>query len=293
MGLVEDHHVVGREHPAPGGQVGAVEVGVDHDDVGGLGLVAGRLGETAAPRGASERPRAFPGPDADHRPRAGRRFEGEIGPVTGFGLVGPPQQPPQLVGQPPGVDHGLGPFVVVRLDEGLLVSAVADLAGPLAAQVVGPSLQHGPREGPLEGPGDQWEVLGGQLVLQRLGRGGDHHRPPRLAGRGEVGERLAGPGPGLDDEVGAGADGPGHRGRHLGLSGALLAAARELGHDPGQQPGGGLGRVGIGPRRSGRTRARPRSALVLGHAADGTSDRPEPGHGERCASSGVTGGSFD
>ena len=51
--LVEDDDVVLGQHDPPAGQVGPVEVGVDHDDVGRGRPVAGRLGEALArPRGS-------------------------------------------------------------------------------------------------------------------------------------------------------------------------------------------------------------------------------------------------
>ena len=49
--------------------------------------------------------------------------------------------------------------------------------------------------------GEEREVLGGQLVLQRLGRRGYHDPVAREDGRDKVGQGLSGACPGLDDEV--------------------------------------------------------------------------------------------
>ena len=107
---------------------------------------------------------------------------GLLGRRHGSGLVGPARP---LVAQ-----LGLDP-------------ARAHLGHPLAADVVAASLEHGEVERhrqPQAGL-DQRQVLVGQLVLQRLGRGGHDDLLPAQRGRDEIGQRLARPGPRLDDEV--------------------------------------------------------------------------------------------
>ena len=91
---------------------------------------------------------------------------------------------------------------------------------------------------------EEGQVLAGQLILQRLGRRGHHDPDAGDHGRDQVGERLAGAGPGLDDQVAAGLDGVGHGLGHGPLAVAHLAAAGELGHDLLQ----GLGDLGGGHR---------------------------------------------
>ena len=86
VGLVEDDDVVGREHHAPAGQVGPVQMGVDHHHVGLGGAAPGLLGEAVPPRGAAEgardtrerwsRPWPMPG-------RAGSKSSSARSPVSG------------------------------------------------------------------------------------------------------------------------------------------------------------------------------------------------------------------
>ena len=100
---------------------------------------------------------------------------------------------------------------------------------------------------PLVGVGEQFVPLAVELALQRLGEGRDPDRPARRLGpqrgRGEIGEGLADPGPGLGQQhVGRilGALGREHLGDRLGHR--LLALARL--DPPGQ-------RIELGPRRGG------------------------------------------
>ncbi len=80
--LVEDDHVVLGEHHAAAGQVRPVEVGVDHDDIGHRGPLAGRLGEAATTGRAVEGARALPWADADHVPGPVGGLEAQVGPVA-------------------------------------------------------------------------------------------------------------------------------------------------------------------------------------------------------------------
>ncbi len=96
VGLVEDHHRVGREHRPPARQVRSVEVGVHHHHVGRRGARPGILGETLVARRAAEGTGAFPSSGRDGRPRPEVRFEVELGTVAGRGLPRPPDQPGDL-----------------------------------------------------------------------------------------------------------------------------------------------------------------------------------------------------
>ena len=100
VGLVEDHHLVLGQDGAPAGQVGAVEVGVDHHHVGRRRRRPGPFGEAGAARGAAEGARALAGADAHHRPGPGVRLEGQVGPVAVLGLAGPVEEAADVVDQP-------------------------------------------------------------------------------------------------------------------------------------------------------------------------------------------------
>ena len=79
--------------------------------------------------------------------------------------------------------------------------------------------------------GDEGEVLAGQLVLERLGRGGHHHRALGQQRGHQVGEALARAGAGLHHQVPAVLDGGGDGDGHRALTGPGLAAAGQLRHD--------------------------------------------------------------
>ena len=119
VGLVEDDDVVLGQHGPPAGQVGAVEVGVDHHHVGRHGPVPGGLGEAPVPRGAVEGPRALAGADADHAPGPAAGLEAQVGPVAARRALRPGQQGAHLVdqagrggrrsGSPPGSNDSVSP----------------------------------------------------------------------------------------------------------------------------------------------------------------------------------------
>ena len=89
VGLVEhDDVVLGQDHAAAA-DVEAVEVGVDDDDVGGLGSAPGLLGEARLAERAAVGARALVAADAHHPPhRVGRRPV-ELGAVAGVGACRP------------------------------------------------------------------------------------------------------------------------------------------------------------------------------------------------------------
>ena len=246
MGLVEDHHLVLGQDGAAAGQMGAVEVGVDDDHVGFGGPGPSVLGKAVAPRGAPECSWAFAGRGRDHRPCPEVGLEGQLGPVPEGGVIGPLHQAAHLVGDGgriQGVDIGLGCEGVVsvgwirgRRGEGELRAAAADLGDPLPAGVVAPALEHGEGEAVVGDSGYQGQVLIGQLILECFGGGGHHHPLTGQCRRNQVGQRFAGTGAGLDNQVAPAAYGGGHGYGHLDLPRSGLAA-------PGK-PGGHLAQCG-------------------------------------------------
>ena len=192
------------------------------------------------------------------------RLEGEFGPVADGCVLGPPDQAPDLFGDGGGIGGvglGTGGQRVVGIrgicrpgGERQLASSAADLGYPLAAHIVAATLEYGEGEAVVGGGGHQGEVLVGQLVLQRLGGGGHDDLFARERSRHEVGERLAGSGTRLDDEIAAAGHGGGDRDGHLDLSGAGLAAPGQPGRDTAQCGGHLVGHpptLPVGPAYTG------------------------------------------
>ena len=216
MGLVEHDQVVVGQHVPAAGEVGAVEVAVDDHHRGLLGPLAGPLGEALRAGGAADRAGAVRRRGAELGPHPGRRLEAEVGPVAARRSARPTDHRAQL-----------GPDRARVADRVELEAVVAgDLARLLHAQVVAAALQHREVDVDPEMLGKQGQVLGGQLVLQRLGGGRHDALRPRQERGDEVGQRLACSGPGLDDQMASGRDRGRHRLGHVDLSGARLAAAR-------------------------------------------------------------------
>ncbi len=225
VGLVEHDQVVGRQHDAAGGDMRAVEVGVDHDDVGLGRPAAGRLGEARLALGALGGAGALLGADADRLPHHGAGLDRQLCPVADLGLVGPLEHGPQSG--------------VVGLDVEAALAVGEQLGHALAAHVVGPALEHGPPEA-AEVLVEERQVLLAELVLQRLGGGGHHDAGSRLDGGDQVPKRLARAGARLDHQVSPRFERGRHGFGHLALPVAHLAAAGQLGHQGGQG-GGGVG----------------------------------------------------
>ncbi len=91
VGFIEDHNVVGREHGTATGQVGSVQVGVDHHHVGRRRPAPGIFGEALPARRATECSRAFAGGCRHHGPRPEVGLEVKLGPVPGGGVLRPLQ----------------------------------------------------------------------------------------------------------------------------------------------------------------------------------------------------------
>ena len=118
-----------------------------------------------------------------------------------------------------GADGALG-----DVDERALVVGDA-LADAVQAGVVGAALEHGVRRPLTEllarGVEQGRDVALDELVLQRERRGGDHDPVVVEQRRDEVGERLAGAGAGLDEQVLPALHGLGRRLAPSHLAGAL------------------------------------------------------------------------
>ena len=82
-----------------------------------------------------------------------------------------------------------------------------------------------PASGVPEVGREEREIVGGQLVLQCLGGGGDNGRAPGQDGRDEVGQGLPGAGGRLHHELATAIDDVGHGIGHLELPRAGLAPA--------------------------------------------------------------------
>ena len=98
VGLVEDHHVMLGEYGALAGEMGPVEMGVDHDDVGRRRLVPRRLGEALLSRGAPVRPGTLPRSDAHHGPGPRAGLEVQLGPITALRPGAPAEEAAGLRG---------------------------------------------------------------------------------------------------------------------------------------------------------------------------------------------------
>ena len=90
-----------------------------------------------------------------------------------------------------------GHFFEFQLTSGRLLN----LAHPLQADVVAASLEDRPGERLEEMIGQKREILGGQLILQCLGCGRNHHSFTRENRWHEITHRLAGSGASRDHEV--------------------------------------------------------------------------------------------
>ena len=167
MRFVEHDDLMLGQHRAVGGEVHAVEVAVDDDHVGVGGVRAGSLREARLADRAAGDAGALSSADRQRRPRVGRRLEGEVGSIAGLGFGGPLDQPQQL-----GARRSIREWIDAGYGE--LLVAAEHFFRALQAEVVGAALQRRVRERSVEMGGEEREVFADELVLQRLGRGGDH-----------------------------------------------------------------------------------------------------------------------
>ena len=246
VGLVEDDHVVLGQYRPAAGQVGAVEVGVHHHDVGRGRPVAGRLGEAAASRRAVEGARALARSHAHHVP----------GPVGRFEAAGRPGRPCPTSATTPSACAPLRSALRVERSRGLrrrsppvlgarrssagpvgpaparlvtqlgLDPARSHLGHPLAADVVAPTLQDGvvQRGGSPSPASTMGRSLPASWSCSALVAVATTTFLPLERRRDEIGQRLARPGAGLDDQVGPRDQRLGDGAAHLLLFGPVFAA---------------------------------------------------------------------
>ncbi len=118
------------------------------------------------------------------------RLERELGPVARFGRRHPVAHPIELLGVGGGSEEG-----------GTCTREELEPVQALAAEVVLPALQDSAADFAAERRGGSRYVLGEELLLQGLGRGGDDDALAREECRDQVGETLADAGPGLCEQV--------------------------------------------------------------------------------------------
>ena len=94
----------------------------------------------------------------------------------------------------------------------------------LAAQIIVATLQHCSVD--VEVLSEEWQVFGGQLILEGLGGGDDDRAPSRGDHRNQIGQGLAGSGAGLHDQVAPLVDGVLHCHRHVHLTGPMHPAGQ-------------------------------------------------------------------
>ncbi len=226
----DDDPVLGQDAALAEGVDGEQRV-VGDDDVDLGRRPPGALGEALHAERAPVHPEALPRGHRDLAPRLVGDAGDQLVAVARGGRRGPLVQPLHVRAERAG-----GPVEQRVL---LVLGAVAQL---VQAEVVVPALEdrelRPAAERPAQRLGQPGQVAVDELALQRDGGGGDHDRAV-LLGRGEperghqVGERLAGPGAGLDRQVRAVAHRVPDGLRHPALPVPLGAADR--GHGGGQQ----------------------------------------------------------
>ena len=162
----------------------------------------------SAPYGQRAAPDALAGRHRHLPPRRVVDARVELVAVAGLGLRRPSPQALDLLAEPAGlaqplpVPRGRRRVVEEACRSGSSSAALLQLG---QAQVVVASLEHG-EGGPaaehrLDRVGEPGQVVVDELGLQRQGRGRDHHRAVDQQRRRQVGQRLAGAGAGLHQQV--------------------------------------------------------------------------------------------
>ena len=200
------------EHPPVGREVRTVERVVHDKDRRTLREIACPLGEAIGPVVAVGAARTLTARATHRRPGRVRNVVVDLGAVAGLRLVGEGAQAMQVLRE--------------RDAHRLFEQCVGCRRGAQLrpAEIIRTALEEHEREGHVDVFLERRKVFRHELALQRDGRGRDDDLEPRRDGRGEVGEALARPGGRLGDEMVAGADGVGDRGRERHLPVALLAA---------------------------------------------------------------------
>ncbi len=217
MRLVEDHRRGLGQNARVGraggllldGEIGKEQVVVDDDDVG-LERLAPHLGDEAAAVVRTGRAEAGVAARVELVPESARLGQsGKLGAVAGLGGLLP-----------------LGDLaVLVDLFQARQNRLIAQRDQLVAAEIVGAALHVADAQAAQQ-RFEKRNVAEEELILQRLGAGGDDDA---LAGaqRGQqVGEGLAGAGAGLDDQVAALGEGALDGLGHLELAGAVLVGQR-------------------------------------------------------------------
>ena len=239
VGFIHHHDVVlGQHRQALEGADGEHGVVGDHD-VGIGGVLPGQFAEAFGRERALLRAEALHGGDGDLPPGPVRDAGHELVAVPRGGLLGPFAQPDdflaQLGGRPAQGGGEMRHAGVLAEGEQLALGRFFGREAALElvpAHVVGPALDQGDLDGPLQGRGDGLEQPGQvpahDLGLQRQGGGGD--QGGLVAGqrmgdqRNQVGQGLAGAGAGLDQQVVAAVYRARHLPGHFVLAVAALAA---------------------------------------------------------------------
>lgn len=223
MGLVDDQHLVLREHRSALDGVDGEEGVIGDDDLGELGPLTGQLSEALRAVRTLAGTQAFAGGDGDLRPGTVGDPGGQVVAIAGLCLVGPVPQPDQILAELARRRGGLE-----LVEEPLLLVLRHSFVEPVQAEVVRPALEHGelgaPTQQRVQGVDRARKVALHQLALERERRRG-HHDPLPVRQRGhQVAEGLARAGAGLDEEMGIVVHGLGDGLGHGGLTGAFRTA---------------------------------------------------------------------
>ncbi len=214
--LVHHEHLVLGQHPGCTVRGDPEHRVVRHDHVCLVCPAPGRVGEALRDRRAALA-EALHGRERDLAPRAVRHARDEVVAVAGGGLRRPLAHREHLAAEVGRLRLGVlgGPRHVAEVEQrGGLVGRVA-ARQLVPTHVVVPALEQrdlrGPRQLRGHGGRHQRQVARHHLTLQRERGRRDHDalvREHRVAHRGhQVGQRLAGAGAGLDEQVLAGLDG--------------------------------------------------------------------------------------
>jgi len=208
MRLVHDQVLEIGQHSATLRGVGEQEGMVDDHQVGPLRLGAGAVDVAVLGRAEDA--------DAVHRVRGDARpedllpaLQAKLGSIPAVGLVQP------------------GEHLELEAELLRVVAGLGEVAAPTPErEVVGAALEQHRLELPGQPLLEEGQVLGQELLLQGVGRGGDDHLlalgQGSAEGRDQVGDALAGPGAGLDHQPASPLQDLGDGEQHLELGLAVL-----------------------------------------------------------------------
>ena len=252
VGFVEHHGMIAGQDAALvvlilQGEIGEEEVVVDDDDVAFQRPLVHQGDETAVVVGALLAAAQFGA--GIHLGPGGSG----LGEALDFGAVA------ELAGLFPFADDlEIGDFLQAGEHRG--VFGVVDL---LAAGVIIAPLHVADLEGAREVLLEEGDVLEKELLLEGLGPGGDDDALAGEQGGHEVGERLAGAGAGLDDQVALVGEGGFDGFGHLHLAGTELVIGVPFGQRPATaEKLTGVGAAGLSGHRDGLILTRERADFV-------------------------------